>query len=132
MTFWINITFPHTNFHSIDEEKLRIYQVIALNIQRELFATFRVKKIKVKRISNFTVAFSNFTNSYYLDPKSYQGSTAWGVNRYVDLKELNIQNCASMIFKEVREVLHILASQNNLPENYFDECIDSAINCLHR
>jgi len=115
MTFWINITLPFIYFHSISFDEIRKYQAIALNIQGRFNLAFRDKKIKVKRVTNFTLQFTNFVECVYYDPMSLDGS-AWGTLRYIDITSLDESKCIQIILKETNEVLRLLALKKELPE----------------
>lgn len=123
MTFWINITLPFIYFHSISLDEIRKYQAIALNIQGRFNLAFRDKKIKVKRVTNFTLQFSNKLDFTQYDPMSLDGS-AWGTLRYIDIISLDESQFIQIILKETNEVLRLLALKKELPETYFDECVN--------
>ena len=124
MTFWINITLPFINFHSISLEELKKFQMVALNIQGRFNLAFREKKIKVKRVRNFTLEFGNYIDFSNYDPFSPLNDSAWISGRYFDITSLDESKFIQIILKETNEVLRLLALKKELPETHFDECVN--------
>ena len=113
MIFWINITLPFINPDSVSLDEIRKYQAIALSVQGRFNLTFREKKIKVKRVTNFTLQFGNHIGYSNYDPFSPLNDSAWISRRYIDITTLDESQFIQIILKETSEVLRLLALKKN-------------------